>query len=71
MGDNVAGDMPFLRVSGVPGRAVDTMFMLTLLAVGVVDLQRGVLQLVLVVEYRLDVGAYGMTVNVAGDQDVR
>jgi hypothetical protein len=40
-------------------------------AVDVIDLQRGVLNVVLVVQHRLDVGAYGVTVDAGGDQDVR
>ncbi len=48
----------------------DAVFVLILAAVGVVDLQRGVLQLVLVVQDGFDVGAHGMAVHVAGDQDV-
>ena len=50
---------------------LDAMFVFVLAAVGVVDLQRGVFELVLVVEHGLDVGACGMAIHVAGDQDVR
>jgi hypothetical protein len=46
------------------------VLILSLAAVGVVDLQRGVLQLVLAVRDGFDVGAHGVAVHVAGDQDV-
>jgi len=46
------------------------LLILSLAVVGVVDLQRGVLQLVFVVQDGFDVGAHRVAVHVAGDQDV-